>query len=277
MKTIPTALSTKYAAGVCAVAMLWKVERKDGLTYGFTDHDTDIVYSGLTYEAATGYAASAIRSSAALDVDDLEIEGLLSSSRITETDLLAGKWDGAKITVMRISWESPSDGVEVLRTGTLGEVSLAGAVFRAELRGKMQALQSTVGRVFSPLCDAMLGDTRCGVNLTPYTFSHVVAGVTSRGVFADTVTTKPSGYYNNGIVTFTSGQNSGLSMEVRSYDGTTFSLQHEMPFAVTVGDTFSAVIGCDKTFSTCQATFNNVINFRGFPHVPGQDRLISGK
>lgn len=277
MKAIPSALSSRYSARVGGFATLWRVERKDGLILGFTDHDADIVYDGLTYEAATGYAASAIRSSAALDVDDLEIEGMLSSSRISETDLLSGKWDGAKITVMRISWEAPGDGVEMMRSGTLGEVSLVGPVFRVELRGKMQALQSTVGRVFSPMCDALLGDARCGVNLAPYTFSHIVAGVTSRSVFSDNVTTKPSGYYNNGIVTFTSGANSGLSMEVRSYDGLTFNLQHEMPFSIAIGDTFTAVIGCDKTFNTCKTVFNNVLNFRGFPHVPGQDRLISGK
>lgn len=33
---------------------------------------------------------------------------------------------------------------------------------------------------------------------------------------------------------------------------------------------------CDKRFSTCRDVFANAQNFRGFPHMPGNDAVISG-
>ena len=48
-----------------------------------------------------------------------------------------------------------------------------------------------------------------------------------------------------------------------------------MPNAVTVGDTFHAVAGCDKSFPTCYNTFGNAVNFRGEPYVPGMDQLLT--
>ena len=44
-----------------------------------------------------------------------------------------------------------------------------------------------------------------------------------------------------------------------------------MPRPIVVGDQVRLVAGCDKTFATCKAKFANALNFRGFPHLPGND------
>jgi uncharacterized phage protein (TIGR02218 family) len=108
-----------------------------------------------------------------------------------------------------------------------------------------------------------------------------VTSVTSRLAFADSAmigTGTPEGYFDNGIITWDTGDNAGRSMEIKSF-GTSgdFVLYLPMVDTIAVGDTGTAVAGCDKTLATCKATFNNVVNFRGFPHVPGNDKLLAPK
>ena len=41
------------------------------------------------------------------------------------------------------------------------------------------------------------------------------------------------------------------------------------------GDTFVVTAGCDKRFDTCRDRFDNAVNFRGFPHIPGNDFVVA--
>ena len=41
-----------------------------------------------------------------------------------------------------------------------------------------------------------------------------------------------------------------------------------------MGDAFFATAGCDKQFATCSAKFGNGVNFRGFPHMPGEEIVL---
>ena len=33
-------------------------------------------------------------------------------------------------------------------------------------------------------------------------------------------------------------------------------------------------LGCDRHLGTCRGRFGNVVNFRGFPHIPGSDFVL---
>jgi uncharacterized phage protein (TIGR02218 family) len=48
-----------------------------------------------------------------------------------------------------------------------------------------------------------------------------------------------------------------------------------MSEVVAVGDAFTVSAGCDKQFSTCRTKFDNALNFRGFPYMPGNDAVVS--
>lgn len=277
MKGISTALKNHLAGSVTTLATLWRITRTDGLVFRFTDHDEDIVYQGETYSAASGFTASAIRTSAAFDVDNMEVEGMLSSDAITDADLIAGLWDHAEFVIMRVNYADLTMGHEVLRAGTFGNVRTGRGHFSVELRGITQALQQSVGRVYTPACDANLGDARCGINLSSWTVTGTVTAVTSQSAFSDSSRTEPAGHFNYGLLTFTSGNNAGHGMEVKSFNSGTFVLQQSMPFQIMPGDAYTVYAGCDKRLSTCSSKFSNVVNFRGFPHVPGIDRMVSGQ
>jgi hypothetical protein len=77
-----------------------------------------------------------------------------------------------------------------------------------------------------------------------------------------------SGYFDHGTITFNSGANSGLSMEVKAYAPGVITLMLPMPFAVVAGDAYTIKAGCNQAFETCQQRFGNVVNYRGFPNLP---------
>jgi uncharacterized phage protein (TIGR02218 family) len=94
-------------------------------------------------------------------------------------------------------------------------------------------------------------------------------------VFISNAMTQAAGYFSSGEVVWITGANAGRHMEIKEFSNKQFTLVLPMPNTIAVGDTFNAIAGCDKTFNTCFAKFNNAVNFRGEPHVPGMDKLLA--
>ena len=270
MKTVPAALNTHVQLTTTTLATCWKLTSTGGTVLGFTDHPTDLVVSSVTYKASTGYTPSTVQSTAGLSVDNLEVQGLLSATGITEADVRAGKWDYASIEVFLVNWNSLADGIIKLRKATLGEIKLGRQSFDGEIRGIFQAYSRQIVELYSPGCRADLGDSRCGVTIASFTVTGTLTAVTSRRVFADSARTEANNYFRGGLLTWTGGANAGRAMEVKAWTlGTTlFELVLPMPSAVAIGDTYSVHAGCDKTIATCRDVFNKVVNFRGEPYVP---------
>jgi uncharacterized phage protein (TIGR02218 family) len=274
MKTLTPALAAHLQGEVTTLATCWKLTRRDGVVMGFTDHDTDVVVAGQNFIAATGMTASAVSHSNTLRVDELDMEGLLSSDAITQEDILKGLYDYAEVEVFMVDYTQADAGKLIVRTGWMGEVTLKAGQFIASIRGLSQALQQPVGDIYSPGCRARLGDARCGVNLANYTASGVVSDVQSlMGITASTLV-QNDGVFTSGTLTFTSGANQGMMVEIKDYAKQQFYFRLPLREPPAVGDSFVAVAGCDHSIATCKARFNNVINFRGEPSVPGNDRLF---
>jgi len=278
MKQISSQLAAHLAGEVTTLATCWKLTRRDTTVFGFTDHDQDIVYSGITYKAATGFTPSAIQNSGSLKVDNLDVEGMISAGSITEVDILAGLYDFAEIEIFQVNYTDLTQGDLKLRRGWLGEVSLYKQQFVAEVRGLTQCLSQNMGELYSASCRATLGDSRCTVTLSSYTVTGSVTSVSSNLQFTDTSRTEVNDIFSSGKITFSSGANNGISMEIKQYintgSGGQLTLVLPMPYTIQVSDTYSLSQGCDKTLSTCFSRFNNVVNFRGEPLVPGLDRML---
>ncbi len=274
MKSIASGLLSHLGEDVTTLATCWKIRRRDTEVLGFTDHDADIVLGGVTYHAATGIRPSAVALSASLQVDNLEMEGMLDADAIREQDILSGMYDFAEVEIFQLNYQNPNAGHIMLQRGWLGEVTLRDGRFVAEMRGLGQKLTQQVGARFSAGCRAELGDARCKVVLGEITHSGTVTEVTSRTVFKDSGRDEEESYFAAGKITFTSGANAGLSMEVKSFYNSEFTCVLPMPYDVAAGDTYDVRAGCDKTFATCVERFDNALNFRGEPHVPGMDRML---
>lgn len=271
MKSASAGLIAALASEVATLATCWKITRRDTVVLGFTTHVENLVVDGVTYSAGLGsYTPTTIRTSGDMAVDNLEVKAVLDSALITEADLAAGLYDYAEVQIFQVNYADVSQGVLRLRRGWFGEVSTDGVTFQAELRGLMQALQQNIGRVYAKRCDANLGDARCGVNLAAITLSGTVTGVASRQQFDGSAVPTARG----GLVVWTGGANSGFKMEVASLGAGTIALALPMGYDIAVGDTYTVYAGCDKLLSTCKITFNNVVNFRGFPYIPGPDKAL---
>lgn len=274
MKPASAELAAHLAGEVTTLATCWRLERLDGWVRGFTDHDRDLLIDGLTYVAATGFLPSAVKTGSDLSVDNLDVEGFLDDAALTAEDLSAGLFDGAKIEVVLVNWADLGQGKLLLRKGFLGEVKRADQRFSAEIRGLSNRLQQTAGKLYSRLCRVDLGSSECGVNLAPLTDTYAVAQV----IAADTVrivTGRATGFFTFGKATFVTGANAGAVNEVLLHDQQTIRLFVPMPRPITVGDQITLVAGCDKTPETCHAKFGNILNFRGEPHIPGNDKVFS--
>lgn len=281
MKTLSPGLQAHLDSGVTTLCWCWRLTRRDGVQIGFTDHDRDLSFDGTVFEAAAGFTATEMKHSIGLGVDNLEVESALTSDRLREEDLAAGLYDDAQVEIFRVNWSNPEQRV-LMRAGSLGEVSRSGASFRAEVRGLAHYLQQPNGRLFQYTCDADLGDRRCGVDLDAGGFrgsGTIIALVSARAFEISGLDAFVSGWFSRGLLKFVSGANGGRTIEVRTHrlrDGiAVVELWQEPPQAVAIGDAVELTAGCDKQLATCRERFGNVVNFRGFPHMPGNDFVTS--
>ena len=280
MRTIPIELQAKLDSGVTTLCRCWLITRNDGVTQGFTDHDEDVVLDTVTCRAGTGLDGSEVTQNFGLAVDSSELSGALSDQSLNEDDLAAGRYDGAAVALWLTDWSEPDLRV-LLAKGTLGEVKREGLVFTAELRGLSQRLAQDSGRLYTTACSADLGDARCKIDLGngAYHGSGTVTAVkAASSVTVNGLATFNDGWFTAGKLTFTGGANAGLAVEVKIHRKdaeVTLELWQIVPEPIAAGDTFDVTAGCDKQFSTCHDKFANVVNFRGFPHIPGNDFVIS--
>jgi uncharacterized phage protein (TIGR02218 family) len=281
MRTIPASLKAKLDSGVTTLCRCWVLTRRDGITLGFTDHDEDIVLGEVLCRAGTGLSASEATQQLGLAVPATEISGAIAAGSLNEADLAAGRFDAAIVDIHVVDWSEPSLSV-LLARATLGEVRREGAAFTAELRGLADRLSQESGRLYTATCSADLGDSRCTIDLARDAFrgsgTILSLGGTSTFVASGLADFDPD-WFTGGRLTWTGGENAGLAVEIKRHrvDGgaVTIELWQAMPNPLAEGDAFEAKAGCDKRFTTCRDRFGNAINFRGFPHIPGNDFVAS--
>jgi uncharacterized phage protein (TIGR02218 family) len=281
MKTLSPAFAAHIASGVTTLAWCWHLRRRDGLSLGFTDHDRDLAFDGVIYEAATGFTASEIKDTIGLGVDNLDVQAALSSMQLDELDLAAGLFDDAAVEIWRVNWQDPTQRV-LMRKGSLGEITRGGQAFSAEVRGLAHYLNQPQGRTFQYTCDAALGDARCGINTNVPTLratATLTAIVDARTLRVGGLAAFAAEHFTFGFAQVTSGANVGQAFEIRRHTTTATVSQIELwhaparPFML--GDSLIVTAGCDKTFVTCRDRFSNAAQFRGFPHMPGNAYIAS--
>lgn len=279
MRTISVALQAHLESELTTLAMCWRILRRDGVEKFYTDHDDLIVYDGDTYTPLESGRPSPYRQNASLTPASLDLEMAFATTTGTDAELRAGLYDHAEAWTFLINWADTSMGIVKLARGRLGEVEIRDNEARIEFRSLTQLLVTTIGRIYTPECDATLGDARCKVALAGYTKAGTVGAVTSNKVFtiAGAASGQIEGYYAYGKITFSSGANAGIAMQVESYVAATnlVTLLEPMPFTVAASDAFSLIAGCDRRFETCKTRFSNKDNFRGFPHIPGLDKALT--
>jgi uncharacterized phage protein (TIGR02218 family) len=277
MRAIDPELQARLDGGATRLCRCWLVRRRDGVELGFTDHDRDLTFDAVVFRASSGMDASALVSATGLSVDNAQAAGALSSASVSEDDIRAGRYDDAEIRHWLVDWERPDLRV-LLFSGHFGEIRRSDGAFEVELRGLAEALNAPVGRTVLRTCDRALGDARCRFDTSLPGFWG--EGVVESGSAADFVASGldgfAAGWFVGGGLTWLTGDNAGEKGSVkvdRSVAGGVrrLGLWQNAGKPIAEGDCFKVVAGCDKRAETCRAKFDNFLNFRGFPHLPGDD------
>ena len=262
-----------FSSELEAVATWWRIERADGVTLGFTSHDRNIGFGGVIYRTAPGMVPSAIRLTSALDSDSAEITGALSHDSIRDNDLVAGRFDGARILVGLVDWESTEN--TTLYAGTIGAVASEGAGFSADLLSLKHSLKVDIVPRTSPTCRAEFCGKGCTLSAARYSHEGQAIAVGSDGASVRIGAAVPLGNLAYGTLRWLDGPESGLVRRIEHVEGDWLLLDHDTATSLPPGTRVLLREGCDHTLGTCADRFANAMNFQGEPFVPGNDLLTS--
>lgn len=261
---------TWFSQPLETVAVWWRIERCDGVAMGFTSHDRDLVFGGLRHRTAPGMVPSAVRRTATLEPDSAEVSGALAHDAIGEADLANGRFDGARVAMGLVDWESLE--AETLFTGTIGSVGREGEQFSAELESLKQVLARDVVPRTSPTCRAEFCGEGCTLSGQRFTHEATLAevGAGRQWVRAAGLVAADFAF---GWLRLADGQDAGAVLRVRAVEGEWLVLDRPLAIDAAAGVRVILREGCDHTIATCSVRFANAINFQGEPYLPGNDLL----
>lgn len=267
----------------------WKITRQDGMTFAFTTHDDPVTWHNLTYKPCYSLSATASESGiiGSSGAGDTSFSGHIDDSSISEHDLANGLFDGAKVEVWLVPWsdmQMRDDNVQLISKGVLGKTTHGRLSYTAEMLTPASKLTNRpLLDTYTAACRWEFGDGRCPVDKEALKVSSAVTYVEPRNAirratyrrFSDSSLTQNDGYFDFGFITWLTGNNAGLTSEVKSYVGGTITLWAAMEYEIEVGDTYEITPGCDKTKDSHINKFGlDMVDFGGFPDIPGTDILV---
>ncbi|UOR16312.1 DUF2163 domain-containing protein [Qipengyuania aquimaris] len=252
------------------VAAYWRIQRRDGVTLGFTTHDRDIWFGGILHRAAPGMLPSAIRKTIDLADDEAEIEGALAHDTIRSADLAAGRFDDARVETGVVDWQSLE--TAALYSGSIGSVTQDALGFSAQLRSAKADLDIDPVPRASPSCRARFCGPACSLPAEAFSLRTSIASVDFE---ANRIALSAGDHtaYVHGEIRFLDGPLTGMTSRLISLRGGYLELEVLLDQGVEPGHRVRVREGCDKTISTCASRFANAVNFRGEPFLPGNDLL----
>lgn len=273
MREISTNLQISLQKDVTNLVKIYTLTLKDNSVLGFTDSDAEITFGGVIYKPN-------IQSEKLLKSlegkDRVEIFGVIDSELINEQNIKSGKFLDAHIEIAAIDLNNLSEGKIVLNSGFIESISYDNSSYIFNIKPYSEKLKRVITQNYSKKCRADFGDSKCGINLENYKSNGSVTEIIDEKSFKVSALGQENFYYNYGIISFTNGANNGLKFNIKSYKDDIIKLFLSPNSAIEIGDNFEIFTGCDKSFNCCIEKFDNAENFRGEPHIPGNDKLFRG-
>lgn len=252
-----------------SLAFCWRLERRDGAGLALTSHDRTLTVGGTRYEPSPGMTPAAIHAELGIDPRSSEVKGALSTKAISEADIFAGRWDGARLELFAVDREMPGETIDLL-SGELGQVASKNGAFEVDLLGAAAGLERPICPLTSPECRAELGDPKCRVDMAGRSLRALVVSASGNEITLD----QPIGErFRFGQCRFLSGAANGERRVILAVGGATIALRTAPAGELVAGCAVELSEGCDKRLATCSERFGNAANFRGEPHLPGNDLL----
>ena len=282
MKAASPALVALLAANQYLYADLFTISLVNGGTLYYTNADGGLNYGGNYYACtAPRIQRSGAKTSIGVQVDTLTIQIFGGAGELIQgvpfpQFAANGGFDGATVSVDRCymnTFGDTSAGTLNVFFGDVTEVKPSRTAVELTVSSKLELLNISMPRnLISPGCIHNLFDAGCTLTKASFAAAGAVAAGSSLSAIQTTSLAQAAGYFTFGTITFTSGLNAGVSATIKAHalasNTATLTLMAPLQSAPATGDTFNAYPGCNKAQATCSGTFNNLLNFRGWPFVP---------
>lgn len=280
MKDIPIlVLDSLKKSGRSTCFLIKIVSVQDGRVYTFTTLDAAIKFNDgehdVWYMPTNFLTPQNMQWSADMEVDNTELHGWFDA--VVQQAVDAGLLGSAEVTIYRLIYTHPEYGAELINFGVV-----AGMAFSANAQGARKIgfkgldhlLKTKKNPLYSITCRNDFGDERCGKSFTwdPGTITEVSNQYLL--VKVGDIAAAP-GFYNFGVVKFTSGDNTDVELEIEEWlTGGWARLSFVTPYPMQVGDGVMFRQDCDKFAQTCITVYSNIINFNGEHLTPVQDQSL---
>jgi len=258
------------------IAFLFTITLANGDVLRLTSApDFDVQWAGHTFNRQYAIAVGDVTSSVGVDVDEIDV-----TLYVRPDDRIYGLtlpqfthnrgFDFAQFLIQRAFMNTPGVPVGVVHyfEGQLSEPAPSSTLIAMKASSDMILLNQMLPRnTITPSCSNVLFDTLCGVTRSAFTHTGTAqAGSTKTGVFSGLG--QADGYFTQGTVLFTSGDNAGAKRTVKRHASGLIVPAYPFYYPVAVGDEFEAVAGCNRLRTTCKDKFDNEDNIRIFQKVP---------
>ncbi len=280
MRQFSNDFANHIALGETNLATCWRITRQDGIVLGFSNHDEELEFDNTIFKPNFGADIGEVASKLGAQTDSSEIVGIINSDSISEKDILLGFYDGAKVETFMVNWKDPNMH-ELLRTDYIGEITRTDNIFRVELRSAQVELNIAKGKIYQSFCNARLGDNDCTIDLEQPQYKTDIIVNEIRDDFTiitDLISGIDNGYFSFGKAIWLDGERKNKADIITKHNN--IDNQSHISFSepirdwVKIGDSLTIYAGCNRHFDTCRDKFSNIINFRGFPHIPGDDFIL---
>ena len=266
------------------MADLYTFTLSNGTVLRYTNWDGNLtvpyVGGNVFSSAGPGLQRGKTRTVIGVEVDKLVVNFLLNSSvlinRLPVAQFAAqGGFDGARLQLWRTfmpvggTTGDTSAGYLIQFVGRIGEVQPSRSAAQVDVNSDLELLNIMLPRnLYQVTCVHSLFDAGCGLSKAAFaSASSALAGSTA--MLLNCGLAQAATFFDQGMVTFTGGANTGISRTIKGYMPGAVTLAYPLPNVPQAGDTFNAYPGCDKLQATCSSSkFNNLANFRGFPYIP---------
>jgi uncharacterized phage protein (TIGR02218 family) len=267
-------MTTHLSGNVTSLVPIWKMVAADSTVAAYCAHTRNLTFGGTNYVASAVEPTRFSQTLGVLESNHVELFGTFDAT-ITESDVQGGRWRNAKVTYEFIVYDldtgaasaTVTDSVGKIR-GQAGKFSIANGTYRVEVRSLSDLLQQDIGELTSGL-DRNRTPEELNVSMGPFTHARAVVSSVDRRNFVVNGTAQINDYFKYGRCTFTSGANSGQSMEIKSNTGNTIELQLPVRSTIAASDAVTLYAGYNSTIDQARDKFAAAINFNGEPFLPG--------
>ncbi|OJV14113.1 MAG: hypothetical protein BGO27_01335 [Alphaproteobacteria bacterium 33-17] len=233
----------------------------------YTTYDQDILVADIVYKSQSGLSIGTVHN----QIDTYataSINGSINDECINEEDILYGSFDNAKISIKLCDYSHKTI-IKNIFTGIIPSISYDNNIFKADINGIGCQLDKKIMDTYTPFCRTNFGSKECGVDINKYSYNaNIVKIIDSSNFVVHLDSYKPSGFFNFGTL-----KHQDKIWEIKSFHNNIVTTNLPIP-NLNIDDSIILFEGCSKRFECCVSKFNNALNFRGEPHIPGIQEIL---